>query len=55
MAVTPTRYLPEYVDWAAPVLADPLRVENGQVEIPDVPGTGIAWNEEAVAKFEVEP
>jgi mandelate racemase len=54
MAVTPTRHLLEYVDWAAPVLADPLRVTNGQVEIPDAPGTGIAWNEDAVAKFEVE-
>ncbi len=54
MAVTPTRHLLEYVDWAAPILADPLRVENGQVEIPDVPGTGVAWNEDAVAKFEVE-
>ncbi|MDH3597966.1 MAG: hypothetical protein OEU09_11680 [Rhodospirillales bacterium] len=54
LAVTPTRHLLEYVDWAAPILADPLRVENGQVEIPDVPGTGIAWNEDAVAKFAVE-
>jgi mandelate racemase len=54
LAVTPTRHLLEYVDWAAPILAEPLRAENGEVEIPDVPGTGVAWNEDAVAKFAVE-
>jgi mandelate racemase len=54
LAVTPTRHLLEYVDWAAPILAEPLRVENGEVEIPGVPGTGVAWNEDAVAGFAVE-
>jgi mandelate racemase len=54
MAVTPTRHWLEYVDWAAPVLADPLRIERGHALIPEVPGTGVTWNEDAVAKFEVE-
>ncbi len=54
MAVTSTRHWLEYVDWAAPVLASPLRVENGHVRSPDAPGTGIAWNEDAVARFQVD-
>jgi mandelate racemase len=54
LAVTPTCHLLEYVDWAAPILADPLRVENGQVQVPELPGTGVAWNEDAVARFAVE-
>jgi mandelate racemase len=54
MAATPTRHWLEYVDWAAPVLAEPLRVAGGQVQVPDVPGTGIAWNEDEIPRFQVE-
>jgi L-alanine-DL-glutamate epimerase-like enolase superfamily enzyme len=42
------------MDWAAPVLAEPLEVVGGQVRIPEAPGTGIAWNEDAVPGFQVE-
>lgn len=51
MAATPTAHWLEYVDWAGPVLANPVGVENGHVVIPDVPGTGIAWDEDAVARY----
>ena len=51
--VAPAHWL-EYMDWAAPVLAEPLRVEGGQVRVPEVPGTGIAWNEDAVPGFLTE-
>ncbi len=51
LRVTPTRHFLEYVDWAAPILAEPLRVEDGHALIPDVPGTGIDWNEDGVEKF----
>jgi mandelate racemase len=51
LAVTPTCHWLEYVDWAAPILAEPLRVRAGHVSAPDLPGTGIAWNEKAVAKY----
>ena len=54
LAVTPTRHWLEYVDWAAPILAEPLRVEGGCVAIPEIPGTGIAWNEDAVKGYGVE-
>ncbi len=54
MTATPTRHWLEYVDWANPILADPLPVENGHVRVPDVPGSGIAWNEDAVPGYQVE-
>src|SRR5437660_3895374 len=51
LAVTPTCHWLEYVDWAAPILAEPLAVKDSHIMIPDVPGTGIHWNEKAVAKY----
>ncbi len=54
LAVTPTRHWLEYVDWASPILAQPLRMKNGNALIPDMPGTGVSWNEDAVAKYRVE-
>lgn len=49
MAVTPTAHWLEYVDWAAPLLANPVRIENGHAVIPDTPGSGIDWNPDGVA------
>ncbi|MFQ5954186.1 MAG: enolase C-terminal domain-like protein [Kiloniellales bacterium] len=51
LRVTPTRHWLEYMDWATPILAEPFMIENGHVLIPDVPGTGIDWNEDAVKKY----
>jgi mandelate racemase len=51
LAVSPTAHWLEYVDWANPVLKEQLRIEKGQAVIPDVPGTGIAWNEKAVKRY----
>jgi mandelate racemase len=50
---TPTRHWLEYVDWAAPVLREPLAVADGHVVAPDRPGAGLEWDEEAVARFSV--
>ncbi len=55
LSVTPTSHWLEYVDWAAPILAEPLRVEAGRVPVPEAPGTGIAWDEAAVAAYAFEP
>lgn len=54
LSVTPTAHLLEYVDWANPILAEPVIVENGHVVIPERPGIGIAWDEAAVAKYQVD-
>lgn len=51
LAVSPTGHWLEYVDWAAAILAEPSRVVNGAVTPPNVPGSGVSWNEEAVARY----
>lgn len=51
MAVTPTAHWLEKMDLAGPILKQPLHFENGAAIIPDVPGTGIEWNEKAVAEY----
>ncbi len=51
LAVSPTCHWLEYVDWANAILERPAEVKNGHVVIADVPGVGIAWNEDAVKKY----
>ena len=50
LAATPTCHWLEYVDWADAILAEPLRIVDGHAAIPERPGAGLAWNEEAVAR-----
>jgi mandelate racemase len=51
LACTPTAHWLEYADWWNPILADPLRVENGTATADDSPGSGIEWDEDAVRRF----
>ena len=51
LAATPTAHWLEYVDWAAPILAEPLRIVDGMAVPSDRPGNGLAWNDEAVARY----
>jgi mandelate racemase len=53
LAVTPTAHWLEYVDWADAVLQEPFRVVDGRVQVPARPGVGIAWNEEAVRRYQI--
>ncbi|MFI5614893.1 enolase C-terminal domain-like protein [Amycolatopsis sp. NPDC051903] len=53
MRVTPTAHWLEWVDWAAPILAEPLRPVDGCLTVRDAPGTGVAWGETAVRKYAV--
>jgi mandelate racemase len=39
------------MDWAAPIVQEPLRAANGFVQIPDRPGAGIQWNEATVTRY----
>lgn len=41
----------EYVDWAAPFLAEQLEIRDGQAWPSETPGAGIEWNEDAIAKL----
>jgi mandelate racemase len=54
LGVTPTAHWLEYVDWAAPILAEPWSVANGELIPPDVPGSGIAWDEDTVRHYELK-
>jgi mandelate racemase len=51
LSITPTRHWLEYVDWATPILAEPLRVINGTLTPPNRPGMGIRWDAAAVARY----
>jgi mandelate racemase len=51
LAATPTCHWLEYVDWANPILEQPLQLKEGHVVIPQAPGTGMKWNEAAVTKY----
>ena len=51
LAATPTAHWIEYVDWADPVLQQPVKVIGGCVTPPDRPGTGLAWDTDAAAHF----
>jgi len=51
LSVTPTRHWLEYVDWAAPILEQPVVVEDGHISPSQATGTGISWNEAAVSRF----
>ena len=51
LAVTPTRHWLEYVDWAAPILAEPMAIVGGNAIISDRPGTGVNWNADAVKRW----
>jgi len=51
MCATPTAHYLEYADWWNPVLEEPLRVKNGMASVEGMIGTGISWNEQAVAQL----
>jgi mandelate racemase len=48
LGVTPTCGWLEYLDHAGSILAEPVRIKNGHALIPERPGNGLDWNEEAV-------
>jgi mandelate racemase len=54
LAATPGRHYLEYLDMAGPILAAPAHVEDGCVWPSSAPGTGIAWNEDAVERYAVD-
>jgi mandelate racemase len=50
LAVTPTAYWLEYLDHVGPILQQPVRIEQGHALIPNVAGSGLAWDEQAIAR-----
>jgi mandelate racemase len=53
LAATPTCHFLEYVDWADPILEEPLRIAGGFASASDRPGIGLSWDEKAVAKYRI--
>ena len=51
LAVTPTAHWLEYMDWSDALLQEPLKVRDGFIAVPEKPGIGLAWNEEAVRRY----
>lgn len=51
LAASPTAHWLEYVDWAEPVLRAPLRRERGRAVADETAGSGIDWDEAAVARY----
>ncbi|HXB67664.1 MAG TPA: enolase C-terminal domain-like protein [Candidatus Acidoferrales bacterium] len=51
LCVTPTAHWLEYADWWNPIVAEPLRIEQGMALVDGATGTGVAWNEEAVGRY----
>jgi len=49
MRVTETAHWLEWQNWADPILQVPYAVRDGRLQVPDVPGVGLEWNEDAVA------
>lgn len=48
MRVTETAHWLEWQDWADPILRQPYAVRDGMLYIPDTPGVGLEWDEDAV-------
>ena len=51
LAATPTCHWLEYVDWASPILKQPIEIRDGHAIIPKRPGAGIEWNDDAVTRY----
>jgi mandelate racemase len=41
----------EWRDWGNPIIAQPFEVRDGFIQVPNRPGNGIDWNEDAIRKF----
>jgi mandelate racemase len=48
MRVTETAHWLEWQDWADSILQTPYRISGGLLHVPDVPGVGLEWDEDAV-------
>lgn len=54
LCATPTAHWLEYADWFNPIVARPLDIVDGNAIPDERPGSGIEWNEPAVARYLVD-
>ena len=50
LCVTPTAHWLEYAEWFNPIIEQPLRIVDGCAVLDERPGSGVEWNEDAVAR-----
>jgi mandelate racemase len=53
LCATPTAHWLEYADWWNPILSEPLKIESGMAVVGGTVGTGVEWDEAAVAKYSI--
>ena len=53
LAATETAHWLEYVDWAEPFLDTGIEIVDGAARVPERPGTGVIWDEDAIARYAV--
>jgi len=53
-AAVPNSMMVEYVPQMEPILKRPVRIKDGYAVPPDAPGHGIEYDEDALARYEVE-
>src|SRR5262245_1503239 len=51
LSATPTAHWLEWVDWAEPLLEQPLRIVDGCAVPSDRPGNGLIWDAKAVERY----
>jgi mandelate racemase len=54
LRVTETAHWLEWQDWADPILAEPFRLAGGRLVIPDRPGSGLVWNQDAIEQYAID-
>ncbi len=54
MRVTETAHWLEWQNWADPILENPYEIRDSELQIPNVPGVGLEWNEQAVSSYLVD-
>ena len=51
MRLTETAHWLEWQNWADPILENPYEIRDSELQIPNVPGVGLEWNEKAVSSY----
>jgi mandelate racemase len=54
LSATPNAHWLEYVDWAEPLLQEPLQVVDGMARTSEQPGNGLRWDSSAVKRYRLE-
>jgi len=54
LCATPTAHWLEYAEWFNPIIEQPLSIVNGCAVLDERPGSGVEWNEAAVARYLME-